>query len=197
MYGAEMKKIEMFFLLCSAVLFLCGCGEMQRLEKPKPVCVSGLSKSQAMAIAEEVLGQMHFVVAKADVERGILKSRPLPGAQFFEFWRDDVSGDYQTAESNIHTTRRIVELKMFEQGQKVCIACDVKVERLSISELDIENRRHGEHGFEKFSDRQSSSKANLELKGLAGSNKEWIPLGGDSRLEGLILRRLEARIGNH
>ena len=193
-----MKKIEMFFLLCSAVLFLCGCGEMQRLEKPKPVCVSGLSKSQAMAIAEEVLGQMHFVVAKADVERGILQTRPLPGAQFFEFWRNDVGGDYQTTESNIHTTRRTVELTIFEQGQKICIiACDVKVERLSISELDIEERRSGEHGFDKFSDRQSSSKANLELKRLGGSYKEWISLGGDSRLEGLILRRIEARIGNH
>lgn len=192
-----MKKIELFFGVCSAVLFLCGCGEIQRLEKPKPVCVLGLSKSEAMAAAEEVLGQMHFVVAKADVQRGILQTRPLPGAQFFEFWRDDVSGDYQTTESNIHTTRRTVELTMFEQGQKVCIACDVKVERLSISEFDIEERRSGEHGFEKFSDRRSSSKANLELKSLGGSNKEWISLGGDSRLERLILRRLEARIGNH
>ena len=183
--------------MCSAVLFLCGCGEMQRLEKPEPVCVSGLSKLQAMAIAQEVLGQMHFVIDKADAQRGILRTRPLTGAQFFEFWRDDVTGDYQTAESNIHTTRRTVKLTMLEQGRKLCIACNVKVERLSISELDIEERRSGEHGFDKFSDRQSSSKANLKLKKLAGSNKEWIQLGGDSRLEGLILHRIEAKIGNN
>lgn len=191
-----MRKNEMIFSLCCAVLLLCGCGETQRVAKPDPVCVLDLTKAQAMTVAEQVLGDMHFVVAKADVERGILKTRPLQGAQFFEFWRDDVGGDYQTTESNIHTTRRTVELNMFGQGQKLCVACDVKLERLSISEVDIETRRSGEHGYEKFSDRRTSSKANMELKSLAGSNQEWIPLGGDSRLEALILRRIQAGMGN-
>ncbi len=190
-----MKKTEMLFYAVCAVLVLGGCGEVARVERPEPICVEGISMAEAMAAGEEVLAAMQFTVAKADVKRGVLQTKALPGAQYFEFWRDDVMGDGQTAESNMHTTRRTVELKMAEGGGKVCVECDVKVERLSLSDYDMEERRHGEHTFEKFSDKRSSQ-ANLKLKKLRGVQKKWIELGNDGQLEELILRRIKAKMGN-
>ena len=188
-----MNNIKSFsFLTCSAIYLLAplevvlllltglaGCANQRQFKALEQICVPDTPKQQAMQIAEDVLGKMHFIVAKADTEQGFLRTRPLPGAQFFEFWRSD-----RSAEGNLHSIRRIVELNISWQGERLCIDCDVKVQRLSLPKL----RATGQWAR----DTRPMQKLNLspqQRKGMA-----WVDLGRDPKLETEILKQIEKRI---
>jgi hypothetical protein len=131
-----MNKAELLCLAVYVGLFiLSGCAQTQQREQLEYIYVPDIGKAQAMQIAEDVLGQMHFTIDKADVEQGFVRTKPLPGAQFFEFWRSDNVDASNSLQANLHTIRRTVELGIGRQGKRgsenLCIACDVKVHRLS------------------------------------------------------------------
>ncbi|MFQ6034300.1 MAG: hypothetical protein ACE5NM_00430, partial [Sedimentisphaerales bacterium] len=124
-------------------LFPAGCAEQQRYETIEQICVPGVDKAEAMQIAEDVLAEMHFTIEKADLKTGIIRTRPLPGAQFFEFWRSDNVGVFNAAEANLHSIRRIAQICIRQktedrrrktdvcpQSCALCISCDVQVQRL-------------------------------------------------------------------
>ena len=99
------------FLSVVSCLLLAGCGgNQQQAAQAEPICLANVQKSQAMQIAEDVLAKMHFTVDKADAERGLIRTRPLAGAQFFELWRSDNVGAFNSAEANMHSIRRTVSL---------------------------------------------------------------------------------------
>ena len=82
-------------LLCAcAALMLAGCAKQQQYEAVEQICIEGEKiatenteklRIQAMQAAEEVLSEMYFTIEKFDAEQGIIRTRPLAGAQFFEF----------------------------------------------------------------------------------------------------------------
>ncbi len=114
-----MKHLILY--LC-VVLVLSGCSQRQEeLVVVEPLCIAGVARSFAIETAADTLGQIHFEIEKSDVEAGIVRSRPLRSAQFFEFWRDDTVGSSNWAESNLHTIRRTVELAIAEQQGQLCI----------------------------------------------------------------------------
>ena len=175
-----MNNIKSFsFLTCSAFYLLAGCVNQRQFKALEQICVPDTPKQQAMQIAEDVLGQMHFTVAKTDTEQGFLRTRPLPGAQFFEFWRSD-----RSAEGNLHSIRRIVELNISQQGEKLCIDCDVKVQRLSLPEL----RGAG------YEARGTGSIQKLNLSPQQRKGMTWVDLGQDPRLKTEILKQIEKRL---
>ena len=161
---------SLFSVLCA--LMLMGCAEQQRDETVELVYVQHMNKAQVMQIAEDVLAEMHFTVEKADVESGIIRTRPLSAAQFFEFWRSDNVGTFNAAEANLHSIRRIAELRLSQEGAEVSIGCDVQVQRLELPEQQFEI---------------STSKFQI-------SNMAWVDLGQDQQLATEILKRIEERI---
>jgi len=175
--------------LLAACLVLAGCAAPQA-QRPAPLTLADLGKAQAMDLAEQVLRDMHFAIDKLDVGAGLLRTRPLSGAQFFEFWRRDNATPRATAEASLHSLRRTVEMR-FEPGSGgLRVACDVQVERLSIPEMEI-------GGMAQAASLYTASDASLQrlqLNAEQARNMAWIALGPDPELEQAILDRLQAKI---
>lgn len=182
-----MKRAKLSTVVCIALCFLAGCGSNGQNEITEKICFGGIKKSQAMEVGQEILGRLHFAVAKVDADSGYIRSRPLAGAQFFEFWRKDNVGRFNSAEANLHSIRRTVELNVTELEAKVCIDCDVNVQRLSLSDPGISERSVGRNSL-------SQTRAGTAKMGLNYKNKTWIDLENDKKLASLILKQIENRL---
>lgn len=169
--------------------FLAGCGT-EPTEPAQPICLSDGQTETIMAEAEDVLGRMHFAIDKADIQNGYIRTQPLTGAQAFEFWRTDNVGKFNTAEANLHTVRRIVEIEISSEQGKVCTNCVVTVERMSLPERETPSASRTSALFT----RSSPSLQRLELNPSQQKDMTWIELGRDWRLEAEILNRLNARL---
>ena len=151
-------------------------------------------KAELMKAAEDVLTEMHFTIEKADVDNGIIRTRPLPGAQFFEFWRSDNVGIRNTIAANLHSIRRTVTLNISQQKlpgddryhDELQMDCDVHVQRLSLPERQV-NSSTRIYGI--FS-QSSPSLQRLQLNPEQAKQTEWIDLGSDPQLEAEILKRI-------
>jgi len=160
----------------------------------------GIGMADTMEAAEDVLARMHFDIEKADIDSGVIRTRPLPGAQFFEFWRSDNVGPDNSLQANLHTIRRIVELNISQlvvepqvakpQADQLCIHCDVRVQRLSLPERQISSSARA---YEMFS-RSSASLQRLTLNPQQQKYMAWIDLDSDVLLADEILRRIEEEI---
>ena len=189
-------------------LLLTGCAEEQQYGAVEPICVENVNKLEAMEIAEDVLAKMHFTLEKADAEpatpgidtrrwRGYIRTRPLAGAQFFEFWRSDNVGTDNRLESNLHSIRRVVELNMSEQdegppqsGNRLCINCDVQKYRLSMPEHEVSSSARA---YEMFSE-SNPALQNLRLNPEQKAGMAWIDLGKDRQLAAEILKRISSML---
>ena len=80
------------------------------------LCEDGVTTAEVIQAAEHVLTRMHFAIEKLDAEQGIVKTRPLRGAQFFELWRSDNASSYDCEEANLQSVRRTVELRVRNTG---------------------------------------------------------------------------------
>jgi hypothetical protein len=184
-----------YYALTAYALIAAGCAESNRYETVEQICLSGTSKAEAMQIAEDVLGKMNFTIAKSDAELGVIRTKPLAGAQFFEFWRKDNIGAFNAAEANLHSIRRIAECSLREVPAKrepaqLCINCNVNVQRLRLPGREIRSRSRA---YEMFS-QSSPSMQTLELHRGQKRGMAWVDLGNDSKLATVILKQIENKI---
>ena len=188
-----MKKTSIIiaYALMTFALLLAGCAKEEQSAPVEQICSSGINKQQAMQAAEDCLGDMHFAIEKADVEQGLIRTKALTGGQFFEFWRSDNVGSFNTAEANIQTIRRTAELKISEQAGQLCINCNVSVRRLNMPERQTASGSQAYRMFTKSRESMQSLKLDSEQKKTAS----WVDLGKDTQLETEILKRIEQRIG--
>jgi len=142
--------------------------------------------TDAMSAAETTLTRMHFDIEKADPIRGIIRTRPLTGAQFFELWRSDNVGPAHVAEASLHTIRRSVELRLQPSGNQVRIDCTVRVQRLSLPENEVASVSQA---YRMYS-RSTATLQRLELEPEQRENLAWIDLGDDPTLAARILKRI-------
>jgi hypothetical protein len=189
--------------LCKYTLMMCmliAAGCAQQTSAPPRVKVQGsalyierdqgIGTADLMEIAEDVLARMYFTIDKADVDSGLIRTRPLPGAQFFEFWRSDNVGADNTFEANLHTIRRTVTLDISQQGEELRIGCNVQVQRLSLPERQVSSTARV---YEIFS-QSSPLLQRLTLDPAQKKEMAWIDLGGDTELATEILKRIQAHI---
>ncbi|MFZ2148866.1 MAG: hypothetical protein WAV28_16755 [Sedimentisphaerales bacterium] len=187
--------------LMTCALVLAGCAEQQQNGTVKPICVENIDKLQAMEMAEDILAKMHFTIEKADADpatlgintrrwRGFIRTRPLAGAQFFEFWRSDNVGASNWLESNLHSIRRVVELNMSEQDKELCINCNVQIYRLSLPEHHVSSSARA---YEMFSESDPALQ-NLKLLPEQKAGMAWIDLGKDRQLAAEILKRISSML---
>jgi hypothetical protein len=186
-----MNKLKSsLFTACAALLFLAGCAEPHRYEAIEQICPAGIDKQQAMQIADDVLGKMRFTIAKSDANLGVIKTRPLAGAQFFEFWRKDNVGAFNSAEANLHSIRRIAELNIKQQDSQLCIRCNVNTQRLRLPEQEPSSRSRP---YDMFS-QSSPTRQRLILNPKQKQGMAWVDLGNDTKLATVILKRIENKI---
>lgn len=181
-----MNKVKSLLVMFYAVpVFLAGCAETQQYKTIERICVPSMKKAEAMQAAEKVLGGMGFTVAKVDDQRGFIRTRPLRGAQFFEFWRKDNIGAFNAAEANLHSIRRVVELDIGREQGQLCIGCVVRTQRLRLAERQIHSSARA---YKIFS---TSSPLKQKLKPGSG-RKSWVDLGQDTKLATEVLKRIES-----
>lgn len=168
---------------------ICGCAEEVNLPQSEPLCLAPAEKAQIMEIAEDILVRMHFVIEKYDVDAGFIKTKPLSGAQSFEFWRGDNANAINAAEANLHSIQRTVQLGVAFNTQGLCIKCDVNVERLSIPEEEFLRMSTMDRMFTSG----RASKMSLRMGGEKAEEMAWIDLGSDPALERKILSMIETK----
>ena len=190
-----MKRTLLFVITCVIGLGITGCKKQMQSETAmlsaesetiSSICVAGTDKAAALKTAEDVLAKLNFSVHKLDYQSGYLVSRPLRAAQGFEFWRKDNVGKFNTAEANLHTIRRTVEINITEEAQQLCITCNVNVQRLSLSDYRQSPRTTK---YDKYSEGRVDFGVQ-ELK-LPAEYKTWLDLGNDDKLAAVILKQIE------
>ena len=171
------------------------------------------SKAEVTKIIENVLAQMHFEIEKLDPEAGYIKTRPLEGAQFFEFWRSDNAGAYNWLLSNLHSVRRTVEI-ILRSSQDASyggrsdevltkqssiddkrettdeLSCIVQIQRLSMPEQEVTSSARAYAMFT----RSSPGLQTLVLNPEQQKDMAWIDLGRDKELENEIIKRIKTKI---
>lgn len=184
-----MRNRVFWMLACLALV--AGCATSQ---KPTPkdgsVNVADLSIAEAMDAAEEALSRMHFVIEKADPTAGVIRTKPLTGAQFFELWRSDNVGLAQTAEASLHTLRRWVELRFQPRDGQLQIDCTVRVQRLSLPATEVASVSQAYRMYSV----STPAIQRLELGPEQQEGLAWIDLGEDPALAERILERIIQRI---
>jgi hypothetical protein len=169
-----------------------GCaGQRQAAYPPvEPLRLDGVPREEIMRAAERTLSEMHFVIEKLDVERGVIRTEPLRGAQAFELWRSDNVGLRNTVEANLHTIRRCVELRIREEQGRMYVDCNAPVERLSLPENEVPSisRAYQMHSA------STSAVQRLELTPQQRKGMAWVDLGQDPALSERILKGIAKRL---
>jgi len=187
------KQVILWTLLTIPILFvtpilLSGCAQKQI--QHEPICLANLDLATVMKQSELVLLKMNFIVDKADISAGIMRTKPLPGGQFFEIWRKDNRDGYSRAMSNLHSIQRTAVLNFMQKNDLLCIDCNVTIERLSIPEKEIDSSARA---YSMFST-SDKSRQNLYLNPEQEKMMDWVDIGRDQNLEAAILQKIYKRI---
>ena len=182
-----MKNISILAMVGAILFLMAGCSPSQQVVSSDPVCLPGIEISKAMETARTVLDRMQFTMQKYDVEARYIRTRPLSGAQFFQVWRQDNASAYTSAEANLKSLRRIVEMQITPDANRTCIECRVYVQQLSIPEEPVEGVLRMAGSYTK----SSSSNQTLRLEGDQLEEMEWLDKGLDRALEKKILDKIK------
>ncbi len=174
---------SVFCLLSSALYLLTGCAQ-QKSSPPEMAALDlshDVNKTEIMEITEDVLARMYFEIEKFDPDTGYIKTRPLEGGQFFEFWRSDNVRAQNWLLGNLHSVRRTVEINVDKY-----IDCVVHIQRLSMPEQEVASSARA---YAMFS-RSSPALQTLRLNPEQQRDMAWIDLGRDEELENEIIKRI-------
>lgn len=197
-------RIEIvFWVVLAGVTLSLGCASRTAAPRPTQVsCPEGVTTAEAMDAAHDVLAGMHFPIEKLDVERGVIRTRPLRAGQFFEFWRGDNVGAFNTAEANVQSIRRTVELRVNRRAvdhrpqptgaSGLSIDCDVQVQRLALPGNEVA----GVSQAYLVHTRSQSTLQVFDVTPGQQAGMAWIDLGPDPQLAAEIIRRIEQKL-NH
>ena len=181
-------KTGLIYAVVICVFMFTGCGGQPQVEPVKQICVSGIDKAKVVEAAEDVLGGITFKIDKVDLATGYIKTRPLAAGQWFEFWKKDNVGAFNQAEANLHTIRRTAKLEISEQDSKLCVTCEVAVQRLSLSEQPVTDISEIRNLFS----RNKGSRQGLEFH--RDQKKGWVDLANDEQLSSVILNQIESAL---
>ncbi len=183
-----MKTIKIYAIALAAAVLFAGCVRQKEFKPIERICVGNANDATVMKVSQDVLSGLHFETDKYDVSSGVIITKPLSGAQFFEFWRKDNVGSRNFEEANLQSIQRIAKLLFSrnEQGN-MCVNCNVDVQRLNLPEREIT----GSISMSGLFTKSGSSRQNLKLY---GGEKSWDDLGRDKELETAILQRIEKQI---
>ncbi len=208
-------------VLIAAALSLPGCGGQNTTTTPtQMICADGVTRAEVVQAAGDVLIRMHFAIEKLDAEQGLVRTRPLRGAQFFELWRSDNAGSYNWEEANLQSVRRAVELRVMREAvdrrpegdpkrdesrlgtqaggacslqptaSRLRLECEVLVQRLSLPPNEVA-------GVSEAYRIHSSSMPTLQRIEVSPQQRRamaWIDLGKDPDLAARVLTRIEQRL---
>lgn len=184
-------RLGLSVVLCTSIIIcFAGCGKTVPGTTVNKVCLGGVDRGRLMEEAEKTLCRMNFDIDKADPDAGYIRTRPLCGAQFFQFWREDNAGKRSSFYSNLHSIRRTAELSLTEQNSTSCLACRVTVERLSLPEVNVTGPSQAGAIFVVG----TGTKGRVSMQPEQIQNVEWLTVGNDPNLATVIIQQVEKQI---
>ena len=199
------------FCTLTYALILAGCSALPE-ESPGLTQNTGLRTQNSehrtilMEIAEDVLTDMYFTIDKFDPNSGFIRTRPLPGAQFFELWRSENIGAKNQLNSNLHSIRRTVEIILRRSQDASYVGCSdealaklsstdelsciVRLQRLSLPARDVTSSTQAYRMFSM----SGPGLQTLQLHPAQEKKMAWLDLGRDTALEKEILKRIENQL---
>lgn len=181
-------------IILTAILALStvsGCHKPQPLEVSQPLYLDkNIDRASVLTAAEDIMKDMQFVVEKSDVQNGYLRTEPLSGGEFFEFWRKDNPDAKSTAYSSLNSVQRTVEIKLASDNDRLALACDVQLQRLAVPSDEVSDFAQLPRAFSK----SSKSKQNLNIKKPLQAQMSWEDLGKDEKLSAYILNRINSKL---
>jgi hypothetical protein len=176
-------------ILVAALMWVAGCGAGGPVQGTRTDCLP-VEQACAMQAARDVVVKMGFRVDKFDVESGVLTTRPLSGAQYFELWRSDNADGYDSAEANLHSIQRVVQMTFTQSDGKVCMLCDARVRKLSLPEREVTGTSDAYRMFTRSSTSLMATRFNTaQARGMA-----WVDMGSDGALAAKILARVDGAL---
>ena len=181
--------------LLIVALTITGCASSQQNEPaaevgPSQTCLGDIDKAQAMQVAQDALIDLHFTIEKADPKTGLIRTHPLSGAQFFEFWRKDSVGSFNKKEANFHSIQRTATLQVSTKAEATYIECEVTTQRLNLPEYEVSNSSKAYALFTK----SSASLQRITLNTEQQAGVAWVDIGKDGPLAANIIERIETKI---
>ncbi len=178
--------------MLSIPLLLVGCQAPERAVGPTTEDVPIADYEAFVDNALTVLREHDLQPEVIDRSIGLIRSEPTTSKQWFEFWRGDAPGGYQTLESSLHTIRRTVtvtvaapETSSVSDG-RYAVGVEVQKERFSQAQRQVTTTS----GAIGVYSRRLPARSGL-LPGQ--SNDVWVSLGRDVLLERRLLARLIER----
>lgn len=174
-------------VLAASLMLAAGCQAPAPPTGPTERIVQVPDREAFIESSLSVLRRHDFPPEFVDRSRGMIITRPATSGQWFEFWRIDARGGYQTFESSIHTLRRVVTVNIEpteadDQGpDSYRLQVQVDKSRYSAPERQVTT---ASGAMAMFSTRLPTTTG---LRQAMQRYAHWVPLGRDPLLEAYLL----------
>ena len=192
-------------LLIIAMVSVCGCRAIQRLENQGPTPIAQTTANPLIVpmidrwfVMDEISDEVddYFRVKREErirlvdgvMSEGWIETWPRMGSTLLEPWHHDSTRGYEKVHSTLQTIRRTSKIRVIPTGDSYAI--DVQV----FKELEDNDRPIGSPlgGNALRSDNALDVDRPDTL--YPGDARTWIPLGRDTSLEQRILRNIQQRL---
>jgi hypothetical protein len=148
------------------------------------------------ATCETVARQNYFRLDREDYRLGVLTTRPLVSAQWFEPWREDNRTFYDVQESSIASIRRTITFQFTRLDENTWkVVPKVLVERQEISEKRITSVLLFRNVFTEPLAEHNQQRGTRESDvGINLPERYWLPLRRDAEYEEYLTRAIEKKL---
>lgn len=151
-----------------------------------------------------LLREHDFPPRRVDRVGGVTVAGPTTSGQWFEFWRADSRGSYQSLESSLHTIRRTVTVRLAADPTVAAapgastspssagphtVSVQVEKERYSATERQVTTPLSA---LAIYSDKLPTEQG---VRASRSEGEHWVPLGRDPLLEDYLLEKIVDRSG--
>jgi len=166
-----------------------GCTTPSAARFSNPMILTDAAPSQVEVAAERIVTELRFEIERPPTAPGRITTLPLTGASWFEFWRQDTQGAFQSVEASAHTVRRMVTVQVMPKDKGCQVLVKVDKQRLSAPNVMPDNIAEA---FSKYNPEDSELVRQNEL---APKKYKWVETGRDEILEQYILEHIQLAIG--
>jgi hypothetical protein len=189
------KQLLAITCFCSLTA-LCACQVPPAAPGPTSMTLQLSDYDTYVNDALTVLRRYDFDPRYVDRARGTILTEPATSAQWFEFWRVDARGPYQTAEANLHSMQRRVHLTIQPVNDdperreaptgsgEFDVTVEVEKYRYSAPERQVTT---ASGALNLYSARIPTTAG---VRGPRAGTVDWTPLGRDPLLEAFLLEKL-------
>jgi hypothetical protein len=166
------------------------------LDQPAPAGARADDFQRLWTAAEDVARDFLFRLDRQDYRAGVLTTRPMVSAQWFEPWRREVRTVEDRNESSLATVRRTIrfEFERLEDGA-YRVTPKVLVERQALAEQRITSAVGYRQYFRRPIRPQDRPRGTRESDvGIYLPNRYWYPIGRDDAFERALAQAVAKKV---